>query len=82
MTVVFNGVLETKKKASGCKCRGGGGTTSTFVKSKSYILPSGRVQTFTLDHPVEVDDRDGKFLLSYSYTDANGSRRSVFSEVQ
>lgn len=81
MKVVFNGVLETRKKSSGCKCRGGGGTKSTFVTSKSYILPSGRVQTFVLDHPVEVDDRDGKFLLSYSYTDTDGVRKSVFSEV-
>lgn len=80
MKVVFNGLLEKRSKGSGCKCRGNKPAV-TFVSSKSYILPSGAIQTFVQDRPVEVSDRDGKFLLSYIYTDANGAKRSVFSEV-
>lgn len=80
MTVVFNGLLEKRSKGSGCKCRGNKPQV-VFVSTKSYILPSGKVQTFVQDKPVAVSDRDGRFLLSYSYTDANGAVRNVFSEV-
>lgn len=81
MKVVFNGVLEKRSVSSGCKCRGKRTTTTSFVTSKSYILPSGKVQTFVKDRPIEVSDRDGRFLLSYSYVDANGVKQETFSEV-
>lgn len=81
MTVVFNGFLEKRASSSGCKCRGRK-TTTRFVTSKSYILPSGKVQTFTQGNPAEVSDRDGQFLLSYNYIDANGDTQEVFSEVK
>lgn len=80
MTLVFNGVLEKRSGGSGCKCRGRK-TTSVFLTSKSYILPSGRVQTFNKDMPAEVSEKDGKFLLSYNYTDSDGTRHDVFTEV-
>lgn len=80
MTVIFNGLLERRSGGSGCKCRGRKNTTN-FVSTKTYILPSGRVETFYKDRPAEVSDRDGRFLLSYNYIDANGVKRDVFSEV-
>lgn len=79
MTVVFNGTIE--KKQSGCNCKGKV-TSSSFVRSKMYILPSGRALTFVAGQPKEVSERDGQFLLSYVYKDANGDMRAVFSRVE
>lgn len=78
MRIKFNGVLE--KKTKGCKCKGGSKTTFGFTMSKMYILPSGRTQTFYKDQVVEVNDKDGEFLLSYKYNDVNGYREA-FSRV-
>lgn len=80
MKVVFNGTVE-KKSSGGCKCKGKT-TSSTFVRSKMYILPSGRTHTFIVGQPVEVSERDGQFLLSYIYKDVNGDLRAVFSKVE
>lgn len=79
MKVVFNGTIE--KKSSGCNCRGKV-TSSSFVRSKTYIMPSGRTHRFTVGQPVEVSEQDGKFLLSYAYKDVNGDRRAIFSKVE
>lgn len=79
MKVVFNGTVE-KKASGGCKCKGKV-TNSSFVRSKMYILPSGRSVTFVVGQPVEVSERDGAFLLSYIYKDANGDTRAIFSKV-
>lgn len=79
MKVVFNGTVE-KKSSGGCKCKGKV-SKSSFVRSKMYILPSGRTHTFVVGQPVEVSDRDGAFLLSYIYKDVNGDLRAVFSKV-
>ena len=80
MKVVFNGTIE-KKSSGGCNCKGKV-TNSTFVRSKMYILPSGRTQHFIVGQPVEVSERDGAFLLSYIYTDDNGDMRAVFTKVE
>ena len=80
MKVVFNGTIE-KKQGGGCKCKGKV-TSSTFVRSKMYILPSGKSQNFIVGKPVEVTETDGKFLLSYVYKDANGDSRAIFSKVE
>ena len=79
MKVVFNGTIE--KKEHGCNCKGKV-SSSSFVRSKMYILPSGRTQTFVVGKPVEVSERDGQFLLSYIYTDINGDTRAVFSKIE
>lgn len=79
MTVVFNGTIE-KRASGGCKCKGKV-TSSTFVRTKMYILPSGRTEKFMVGQPKEVSEEDGKFLLSYVYKDANGDTRPIFSEV-
>lgn len=79
MKVVFNGTIE--KRSSGCNCKGKM-TSSSFVTSKLYIMPSGRAHQFIIGQPVEVSERDGNFLLSYIYKDANGDTRSVFREVE
>lgn len=79
MKVVFNGTIE-KKTSGGCNCRGKT-TSSSFVRSKMYILPSGRSQNFVVGQPVEVSERDGQFLLSYIYKDVNGDMRAIFSKV-
>lgn len=80
MKVVFNGTVE-KKSSGGCKCKGKT-TSSSFIRSKMYILPSGRSHTFVVGQPVEVSERDGEFLLSYVYKDVNGDLRAVFSKVE
>lgn len=79
MKVVFNGILE--KVSSGCNCKGKKSKFS-YVKSKGFHLPSGVHKTFVEGKVEEVSDRDGAFLLKYSYVDANGVRRDVFSEVK
>ena len=80
MKVVFNGTVE-KRTSGGCNCRGKI-SSSTFVRSKMYILPSGKSQTFMVGQPVEVSEKDGNFLLSYVYKDANGDLRTVFNKVE
>ncbi len=80
MKVVFNGTIE-KKSSGGCNCKGKT-SSSTFVRSKMYILPSGRSETFVVGQPKEVSDRDGQFLLSYVYKDVNGDQRAIFSKVE
>lgn len=80
MTVVFNGTIE-KRASGGCNCKGKV-TSSSFVRSKMYILPSGRSETFTVGQPKEVSEQDGNFLLSYVYKDINGDSRAIFSKVE
>ena len=80
MKVVFHGTIE-KKSSGGCNCKGKT-TNSSFVRSKMYILPSGRAETFIVGKPVEVSERDGEFLLSYIYKDVNGDLRAIFSKVE
>lgn len=80
MKVVFNGTIE-KKASSGCRCKGKV-TSASFVRSKMYILPSGISKTFTVGQVEEVSERDGHFLLSYIYKDANGDTRAIFTKVE
>ena len=80
MKVVFNGTVE-KRTSGGCNCKGRT-TSSSFVRSKMYILPSGKTQSFIVGKPVEVSEQDGEFLLSYIYKDANGDTRAIFSKVE
>ena len=79
MKVVFNGTVE-KRTSGGCNCKGKT-TSSSFVRSKMYILPSGRTENFIVGQPKEVAERDGEFLLSYIYKDINGDLRAIFSKV-
>lgn len=79
MKVVFNGTVE-KRSSGGCSCKGKT-TSSSFIRTKMYILPSGRTQNFVIGQPVELSDQDGEFLLSYIYKDVNGDTRAVFSKV-
>lgn len=79
MKVVFNGTIE-KRSSGGCRCKGKT-TSSSFVRSKTYILPSGLTKKFVAGQPVEVSERDGEFLLSYVYKDVNGDVRAIFTKV-
>lgn len=79
MKVVFNGLLE-KKGGSGCNCKRKNGEYR-FLNSRMYILPSGASKVFYVGKAEEVSEKDGNFLLSYSYTDRNGTH-SVFSKVE
>ena len=80
MKVVFNGSLE-KRTSGGCNCKGKV-TSSSFVRSKLYILPSGQTKMFYAGKPVDVTEEDGRFLLSYVYKDINGDSRAVFSKAE
>lgn len=82
MKIKFNGALEKREKG-GCKpCGRKGRSETVFLTSKSYILPSGQTRNFRMNEEVEVDDRDGEFLLSYVITDVNGQKRPLFEEIK
>lgn len=80
MKVMFHGTVE-KHTDGGCNCKGKV-TSASFVRSKMYILPSGQTKHFTLGQTAEVNDEDGKFLLSYAYKDATGESHRVFTKVE
>lgn len=80
MKVVFNGTIE-KRTSGGCNCKGKM-TSSSYVRSKMYILPSGQSKRFLAGKVEEVSEQDGTFLLSYVYKDANGDLRAVFTKVE
>lgn len=81
MKVVFNGTLE-KIVSGGCAiCSSKRKGSMAFVRAKQYILPSGQTKMFRMGVPEEVSEIDGRFLLSYEYTDVNGDRRKIFEEV-
>lgn len=81
MKVVFNGTIVKHSSGGGCNCKGKT-TGAGFVRSKSYILPSGNTRMFFAGQPTEVSDDDARFLLSYVYKDANGDMRAVFSKAE
>ena len=79
MRIVFNGIIEKSRK--GCGACGRRRTENQFLMSKTYILPSGRSQTFRVGQAVEGSDRDGNFLLNYKYQTPEGEEKSVFEVV-
>lgn len=80
MTIEFKGMLTLKSK--GCaKCGTKQKSEYGFVDSRRFILPSGIQRTFHVGRKEEVTERDGEFLLSYNYEDANGLTRPVFVRV-
>lgn len=81
MRVIFNGVLE--KKSGGCiPCGAKRASKQTMVTRKTFNLPSGAVRTFYVGREAEVSDTDGRFLMSYTYTDKSGKVQTVFTEVK
>lgn len=81
MKVRFKGILE--KKSGGCvPCGAKRVSKQTMVTSKLYILPSGETKKFFAGRVAEVSDKDGEFLLSFTYTDKEGKEQTVFDEVQ
>ena len=81
MKLVFNGIIE--KRSGGCvPCGAKRATEQTMKPSKMYILPSGITKTFFVGREVEVSDSDGEFLLGYLYTDKNGQKKHVFTEIK
>ena len=80
MKIKFNGLLE--KHTKGCNCKKVGNTEYGFVTQKAFFLPSGNQRVFIAGKVEEINERDGMFLLSYSYDDMNGARREVFSKVE
>ena len=81
MKVVFKGMLVKREK--GCRsCGAKAQTEYGFADSRRFILPSGKTRLFYMNEPVEVAERDGEFLLSYNYADANGLTRQVFEKVE
>lgn len=80
MKVVFHGMFEERE--GGCKPCGQRVTSKhVFASSRSFILPSGISKNFHINEETEVSDIDGEFLLSYSYVDANGLKRDIFTRV-
>lgn len=63
MTLMFLGKKLSKKH--GCPVCGSRGKTEYKVSTvNTYYLPSGSVITARVGRPIEVDDKDGEFLLS------------------
>jgi len=81
MKVIFNGSVEKKTSSGGCNCKGKV-SGATYVRTKTYILPSGQSKTFYVGKTEDVSEQDGKFLLGYVYKDANGDLRQVFTKVE
>ena len=80
MKVRFNGMFTTVKK-SGCGCHGTASDGHAFVTRKTFILPSEKVVTFSINQEYEVSDMDGNFLLSYSQVDKDGLRQDAFTRL-
>lgn len=75
MKIVFNGVIERRRK--GCSVCGKTVNSAGFTTTKTYILPSGITKTFRAGRVEEVQDMDAEFLLSYRYMDGK-EEKSVF----
>ena len=81
MIVRFNGVLE--RSSGGCiPCGSKRVSKMQMLTKKVFILPSGTTKTFYVGREEEVGDKDGQFLLSYQYTDKDGAKKPVFTEVK
>lgn len=80
MKVVFNGLMENVKSGGCTSCGKAGKSEKRFVSTKSYFLPSGLQKTFVVGEVVEVNERDGNFLLSYVET-TSGGQRKIFEKV-
>lgn len=81
MKVVFNGIIE--KKNGGCvPCGAKRASEHVMRTSKMFILPSGITKTFFVGREEEVSKADGDFLMSYMYTDKNGQKKTVFTEIK
>lgn len=68
MRIVFLGMLV--KKSGGCACRRR--SNSQLVNTRTFFLPSGKMQTFRAGREEEVSDSDGAFLLNETYTSPTG----------
>lgn len=81
MKVVFNGIME--KRSGGCVPCGAKRASEQVMKtSKMFILPSGAKKVFFVGREEIVSDSDGEFLMSYMYTDKDGQRKTVFTEIK
>ena len=78
MRIQFNGIID--KKSGGCGACGNRSSSSQFLTTKTYILPSKSIKTFRVGVPEEVSEQDGQFLLQYKYL-SNGEEKNVFEVV-
>lgn len=78
MILRFNGAQNARE--SGCACQGKK-TKTGVTYSKSYILPSGKAQTFHTGREYEVSERDARFLLAYTYKTSDGVVHPSFEKV-
>lgn len=80
MKLRFNGMRTASE--SGCRaCGSRRKTKSSYTTYKSFILPSGKRQTFRAGVVEEVDPRDAEFLLKYGKVDVGGEIKDVFEVV-
>lgn len=81
MKIRFNGMY-SKIGPKGCGCGGARKVGRlAFTAHKTFVLPSGRTQTFQLAKEYEVPEEDGRFLLSYTFQDQDGTIFNAFTEV-
>lgn len=81
MIVKFNGIMQ-RKTGGGCsRCGQKSSSKYKMMTSKMFVLPSGRTLTFFTGRETEVSDKDGQFLMSYTYTDKDGQTQNVFTKV-
>ena len=80
MKLKFNGMRSVSE--SGCRaCGSRRKSKSSFVTYKSFILPSGKRQTFRAGVVEEVDNLDADFLLKYGKVEVDGKIKDVFEVV-
>lgn len=81
MKIKFNGMRTSSE--TGCRaCGSRRKTKSTFSTYRSFILPSGKRQTFRAGTVEEVDPIDADFLLKYGKVDVGGEVKDVFEVVE
>lgn len=83
MLVQYNGERVMETRSSGCsKCGTGRSISGTETFKNEYRTYYGnRFYIFTKEVPVEVDDLLGKWLLTQTYQDKDGTIKHSFTEV-
>lgn len=80
MKIQFVGIKNLKKKNSGCPVCGKKRVSNySFEASKRMVLPSGRVQLFNIGKTYEVSEKEGRFLLEFTYS-LNGNLQYPFMQ--
>jgi len=81
MKVKFIGIKSQEKSSGGCLACGQKRVSQfSYTHAKRMVLPSGRAQLFTMGKTYEVSEKEGQFLLEYTYN-LNGMPQYPFIKL-